>query len=150
MTVKLNDNAKLAGEVTEIPYVRLGPTDTMEVVNGPFRVFSKREICWNIRARKNGYHHLVIQVNNQDVAKELAIGAGFMRVSTKRPAWQWSDALLHPAEEPLRPSSMIQSIDIDYPKRSSWTSGSDSWLIFWFLGSMVSAVCFRRFLNVDV
>jgi len=72
-----------------------------------------------------------------------------MRVSTLRPGWRWSDTLLHPSEKPFGPDSPIQSIEIDYPKRSSWTSGSDSWVIYWFAVSMVAALCFRRLLNVN-
>ena len=113
-------------------------------------MLSKREICWNIRARESGYHRIVIQVDGQGADKEMAIGDGFMRVSTQRPGWSWSDALLYPAEWPFGPDSPIKSIEIDYPKRASWTSGTDSWVIYWFIVSMVAALCFRRFLNVNI
>jgi hypothetical protein len=73
-----------------------------------------------------------------------------MRVSVQRPAWDWSDALLHPAEPPFRPDSAVRSIEIDYPERSSWTSGTGWWLIYWFVVSTVSALCLRRWLNVNV
>src|SRR5262249_19934191 len=42
--------------------VRLLPSDAMDVTIGPVRVASKREICWNIRARQNGHHRLVFAV----------------------------------------------------------------------------------------
>ena len=84
------------------------------------------------------------------VAKELAIGDGLMRVSTERPGWDWSAILLNPGEEPFRPDDPVRSIEIDYPQRSSWTSGTDSWVIYWFVVSMVAALCFRRALNVNV
>ena len=58
--------------------------------------------------------------------------------------------LLNPWEEPFRPDDPVRSIEIDYPQRSSWTSGTDSWVIYWFVVSMVAALCFRRALNVNV
>jgi hypothetical protein len=132
------------------PEVRLEPTEAVDVVIGPVRILSKREVCWNISARQSGYHRLVFLVDGQASAKELAVGDGFLRVSTRRPAWDWSDALLHPWEKPFAPDSPVQSITIDYPQRASWTSGTDSWVIYWFVVSMVAALCFRRVLNVHV
>jgi hypothetical protein len=145
LTLKFNGNPNLSW-----PTVRLEPTDAIETIIGPIQVRSKREICWTIRARANGYHRLVFQVGEQIGEKELAIGEGFMRVSTLRPCWHWSDILLHPSEKPFGPASAIHSIAIDYPQRSSWTSGTDSWVIYWFAASMVAALCCRRFLNVTI
>jgi hypothetical protein len=145
LTLKLNGSLD-----SSWPTVRLEPCDASETIIGPVQVRSKREICWNIRARANGYHRLVFQVGDEIGEKELAIGQAFMRVSTLRPGWYWPDILLHPCEKPFGPASAIQSIEIDYPKRSSWTSGTDSWVIYWFAASMVAALCFRPFLNVNI
>lgn len=141
---------KLNGTAEPWPEVSLAPTDAVEVTLGPVRVLSKGEVCWQVRARENGHHRLVFRVDGREVEKDLAVGDGFMRVSAQRPAWSWSDALLHPWEPPFRPGSPVASIEIDYPRRESWTSGSDSWLIYWFIVSMVAGFCFRRWLNVDV
>jgi hypothetical protein len=152
VTVKLNET----GESTW-PSVQLAPSEAIETPIGPVRIQSKHEVCWNISACTRGYHHLTFQVGEQTADKELAIGDDYMRVSTLRPGWKWSDALLHPAEKPFAPGSPIQSIAIQYPLRSSWISGSDSilglrpgWLIYWLVVSMVGAFCFRRLLNVNI
>ena len=145
VTVKLNGDAG-----TPFPEVGLRPEDAVETLVGPVRVMSKREVCWNIRARESGSHRLVFHVGEQTVDKELTVGDGFMRVSTRRPGWVWWDALLYPWEQPFRPDSPVQSIDVAYPSRSSWTSGTDSWLIYWFVVSMIAAICFRGVLNVKV
>jgi hypothetical protein len=142
---------KLAGNGTSSwPKVSLQPTEALAVMIGPVRVASKRELCWNIRACTGGQHHLVFQVDGQDIDKELAVGDGFMRVSTQRPGWSWSEALLHPWEQPFRPTSPVQSIEIDYPTRSSWTSGSNSWVIYWFVVSLIAAFCFRKVVGVNL
>ena len=141
---------KLSGDSSAWPAVSLGPTDALEVTIGPVRVLSKRELCWNIRARAPGEHRLGFQVDGRGVDKELAIGDGFMRVSTERPAWSWSDALLNPWEPPFGADSPVQSIAIDYPTRSSWTSGTDSWVIYWFVVSLVAAFLCRRLVGVNI
>jgi hypothetical protein len=130
--------------------VRLKPTRAVEVLVGPVRVRSKHEVCWKIQARENGRHQLDVEVDGQSHSKDLAIGDGFMPVSLERPGWSWSEMVLHPAERPFRPGSLLQSITIVYPERSSWTSGTDSWVIYWFGASFVAAILFRRALNVNV
>jgi hypothetical protein len=132
------------------PEVELQPSGAFEIIAGPVRVTSKREIWWKISAREKGYHLLTFRVGDQFIDKELAIGDGFMRVSAQRPGWSWMDALEHPKESPLPPDSPVRSIKIDYPKRSSWTSGTNWWLAYWFGVSMISGLCFRRVLNVNL
>jgi hypothetical protein len=144
MTLQLN------GDTGSWPPVRLEPTSAVEVITGPVLVFSKREVCWNVRALENGYHRLSLHVGDQAVDKELAVGDGFMRVSTERPARRWSEMLLHPGERPLGPDSPVRRLAIDYPERSSWTSGSDWWVIYWMVVSMAVAWCFRSWLKVDI
>jgi hypothetical protein len=145
VTLKLNGDAS-----SSMPEVSLEPTGAAETMIGPVRVFSKQEVCWNIKASANGYHRLTFQVGDQKVDKELAVGGGFLRVSVRRPAWVWTEALLHPWETPFGPDSPVRSIEIDYPARSSWTSGTDWWMGYWFVVSLIAALCFRRALNVNV
>jgi hypothetical protein len=145
VTMNLNGSAG-----SPVPDVRLEPIDAVEVTVGPVRVPSKREMCWNIKTAENGTHHLTFLVNDQRVEKELAVGDGFMRVSTQRPGWNWLDVLLNPSEPPFPPDAAVRSIEIDYPKRISWTSGSDWWVYYWFVVSFISALWFRRLLNVNL
>jgi len=145
LTLKLNSKANWPW-----PDVRLEPTSATAIEIGPVRVRSQSEICWQLQAREPGYHRLVFHVGNDTYEKELATGDAIMRVSMQRPARRAGDALLHPAEPPFSSDSIVQSIQIDYPKRSSWTSGSDYWVFYWFTVSMISALVFRRALNVNI
>jgi hypothetical protein len=145
ITLSLNKS-----QASSWPSVSLAPSTAVEVVTGPVRVLSKREVCWNVRGVQEGTHRLDFQVGDKTAGKEVAIGDGFMRVSKVRPGWHWTDILFNPWEPAFRPDSPVQSIDIDYPHRSSWTSGTDSWVIYWFVVSMIAALCFRRALNVNV
>jgi hypothetical protein len=140
----------LAGDAdAAFPDLKLEPTDAIETTLGPVRVLSKREVCWNIKAKDRGYHPLVFHVGDAAVTKELAVGEGFMRVSARRPGWDWADVLLYPAESPFTPDSPVRSIDVSYPARRSWTSGTDRWVIYWFVVSLVAAFCLRGALRVN-
>jgi hypothetical protein len=132
------------------PEVRLRPNDAVQVEIGPVRVRSKREVCWTIEGRRTGLHRLAFDVDGRPVDKQFAVGNGFMRVSAIRPGWDWLEILYNPAEEPFRPTSTVRSIAVQFPSRTSWTSGTDSWVIYWFAVSMVGALVFRRTLNVKV
>jgi hypothetical protein len=145
VTLALNGDAD-----APFPEVTLRPTDAVETTVGPVRVLSKREVCWNIKARESGTHRLAFQVDGRTVNKELAVGDGYLRVSARRPAWVWSEALMYPAEGPLSPDSAVRSIEIAYPERPSWVSGTDWWVVFWFGVSLAVAFCFRRVLGVHV
>jgi hypothetical protein len=132
------------------PDVYLEPTGALDVLVGPVRVRGKREVCWGVRAREAGYHRLVFRVGDQAIDKELAVGDGFMRVSPKRPGWDFEEALRYPGEEPFRPDSPVRSVEIDYPERPSWTSGTDWWVAYWFVVSLAAGFCFRGWLKVNI
>jgi hypothetical protein len=146
IALKLNGHSATAAW----PSITLKPTDALEVEVGPVRIRSQRTVCWNVKARAVGSHRLEFHVGDKAVAKDFAVGDGFMRVSQQRPGWNWSDILLNPWEQPFPPDSSVHSIEISYPHRSSWTSGTDSWVIYWFLVSMVAALCFRRVMDVKL
>ena len=128
--------------------VNLAYQPAADVTVGPVRILSKREICWEIRARENGNRPIVFQVGGRRIEKELTIGDGLMRVSAERPAWQWADILQHPAERPFEPDSAVRSVSISYPGRSSWTSGTNWWVLYFFAASVVFALIFKPFLRV--
>ncbi len=142
---------KLNGEINSPwPKVSIKSTPALEVMIGPVKIFSKREICWKIRTSEKGYHRMIFKVDDEQIEKELAIGDGFMRVSIERPGWHWSDIMLHPWEKPFRTNSTVQSISINYPDRMSLTSGTDWWLIYFFVLSLVFALIFKPFLKVRI
>lgn len=142
---------KLSGQAGDpMPAVALGDTPAAEVLTGPVRVPAQREVVWLVKARQEGAHRLSFRAGDHEAAKELAVGDGFMRVSPRRPAWEWTDALLNPAEPAFAASSPVQSIEIAYPDRPGWSTGTDNWVIFWFVVSMVAAFCAKPFLNVNI
>lgn len=131
------------------PDIHLRPCSAAATVAGPVRVRSQRAVCWTLQAQEPGIHRLEFCIDGNDVSKDLAIGDRPMRVSVRRPAWNWSEVLFHPAEAPLSLQSPARSIEIQYPSRSSWCAGKTTWLIFWLSGSTVAAWLFRKVLNVN-
>jgi hypothetical protein len=73
-----------------------------------------------------------------------------MRVSPRRPDWDWSDALLNPAEPAFTTGSPVRWVEVTYPDRPSWTSGTDYWVAYWFVISMVGAFLAKPFLGVNL
>ena len=132
------------------PDVSIEPTTSLDVTVGPVRLKSNRQICWQIQARKEGYHRILFQVDGQEIEKELSVGNGFMRVSVQRPGQNGAAILLHPWEKPFDCESVVQSIAIDYPDRPGRTCGTDWWLIYFFIASLVFALIFKPFLKVRI
>jgi len=142
---------RLAGTAdSSLPPVQLESAPGLERTLGPVTVASQRALCWNLVPREAGYHRLVFDVDGQKIEKELAAGDGYMRVSLERPALDLSAVVLHPLERAFGPHSPVRSIEIEYPARSSWTSGTNSWVIYWFIASMVAAFAFRKALKVNL
>lgn len=141
--MKLNSSSNLP-----LSEVNIESIPGAEIVTGPVRVFSKRQIFWQIKARQNGNHRIIFKAGQQQIEKQLAIGDGFMRVSVERPAWYWTDIMRNPAEKPFAPDSVVQSISINYPDRPSRTSGTNWWVGYFFVASMAFALIFKPFLKV--
>ncbi len=145
ITMRLTGDPKVA-----MPPVRIVSLPGAEVTIGPVRIRSKREACWEIRARENGRHRIVFEVDSKRIEKELVVGNGLTRVSAVRPARDWTAILLHPLEKPFARDSLVQSISIDYPSRDSWTSGTDWWLAYFFVASLVFALIFKPLIRVKI
>jgi hypothetical protein len=133
-----------------LPTVTLDESSAIAVVYGPVRARSVREVCWEVRGRESGVHQLIFRVDGAPVEKEIAIGDGFLPVSLRRPEWDWWQILLHPREAPFPPDGVVRSIDIAYPTRSGWTSGTDAWVVYWFIVSLVAGFLSRGIFKVNL
>ncbi len=121
-----------------------------EVTEGPCRLKRRKEICWNIRGTENGCHKITFEVDGEEFEKDLAVGDGFMRISARRPGWDLAGILMNPSEKPFSADSVVRSVSIDYPQRPGLTSGTDRWVIYFFVASMIFAFIFKPFLKVRI
>jgi len=153
--LKINEEAvvtvQLASSETIAYYdLNLVNTPAIQTSVGPVRVPSKRLMCWNVAATEAGEHALIFQSPDHQYSKELVVGDGYRRTSARRPAEDWVELLLNPWESPFPEDSVVQSIEIAYPKRSSWLSGSTTWLPVWFVVSLIAAFAAKPILNVSI
>jgi hypothetical protein len=138
------------GATAALHNIRLANSKSVDCTVGPVRVPAKDMVCWNVLVRGTGLQHLSFEIGEQSFHKELAVSQGFMPTSLKRPARNLLGVLLHPREQPFALDSLVQSIEVAYPERSSWTFGSNTWLIYWFIVSLVAAFAARPLLNVNI
>jgi uncharacterized membrane protein (DUF106 family) len=144
LAVRLGGNAD-----SPPPEVTLQPSEAIDVTLGPANM-SDRTVYWNVVGKTPGTWTLAFQAGETAAEKEIAVGDDFRRVSIKRPARDWEELVLHPWEAPFARESIVQAIEIDYPERTGWTSGTNNWIIFWFIASMVAAFVFKPLLNVNI
>jgi hypothetical protein len=130
--------------------VQLDTSPAFDLRAGPVHIRDKNIVCWRIQAMQPGVHELTLTIDGRSFTKEVSIGDGFLPVSPLRPAWNWSGALLNPRERPFPDESPVQSIEVAYPQRASWTSGTDHWVIYWFVVSLVAAFASRPLLKVNL
>jgi hypothetical protein len=130
--------------------VALLPSSAITTAIGPVRVPTKNMVCWSVVASETGCHTLAFEAEGRSCTKELAVGDTFMPTSLVRPSWSWSEALIHPREAPFDADSPVQSIEVAYPPRESWTAGTDWWLGYWFVVSMIAAFAARPLFNVNI
>lgn len=138
------------------PKIALQASPTINITNGPYRIRSRNEICWQLHADTAGYHQLKFDIDGVLAEKELAVGSGVMRLSLQKPGWGVTEILQHPAESPFERNSPLKSIGVQYPSDTCWTRSRysqyffNSWLAFWFAGSTLAALGFRRRLKVNL
>jgi hypothetical protein len=132
------------------PDVKITSMDTAAISIDKTIIYGKNQILWKIQAEVPGAGHIVFQVGDEQVKKELAIGDGFMRTSIIRPGHKLGDLMLHPWEKPFAADSVVQSIAIEYPNRISKTSGTDWWIGYFFVVSMIAAVIFIPIFKVRI
>ncbi len=138
-----------------LPDVTLADSNAFETTMNGFKVPSKRELVWTIKAAQNGLHKLNFDIDGRAFDKELAIGAGFMRVSAIRPGIDtgFKDLqalLLYPVEQPFSIDSAVKSIEIEYPDRISKTSGTNWWFWYFVAISCIFAFIFMPIFKVKI
>ena len=136
---------------TPWPETSIDLPDGSQVLTGPCRVNKDRqEIWWTIQAGEPGRDPIAIHLDDKEFSKEFVVGEDLQRVSAMRPSRQWLDLTLHPWEKPFEAESPVQSIEIRYPSRLSFTHGTDWWVVYFFIVSMVAALLFKPLIKVKI
>lgn len=133
-----------------LPEVKLEAPAGVEVVVGPVVLRTPREVVYRVRGERPQVYTLTFAVDGRRETKDLVVGEGLARVSAVRPGWAWTDILIHPLERPFPADHPIASIAVDYPDRPSWTSGTDYWVLYFFVASLVFALVFKPLVKVRI
>lgn len=139
---------QLQAQQGEWPAISLADTQDVRVVSGPVRLFSRSEVYWELEPLESGTHELFFKIGDQAYAKTFSAGTGFMRLSPVRPgASDLFDVLLFPLETPLSGGD-VRSIQIDYPDRISKIYGTDWWILYFCIISMIFALLAKPFIKI--
>jgi len=140
---------QLQEQQDEWPDISLADSGAVSVVTGPVRLFSRSEVYWELQPREQGNHELSFRVGNQTYNKTFSAGAGFTPLSPLRPAASDPfDALLFPLEKPFSKQGSVRSIQIDYPDRVSKIYGTDWWILYFCIISMIFALLSKPFIKI--
>jgi hypothetical protein len=135
---------------SELPEVSIASMPQAEIIIDKTTVASKRHLYWEIEAKEFSSASIVFQVDGSEYEKQLTVGDGFIPVSQSRPGWDFLGILENPREKPFAIDSPVKSISIEYPDRESLISGSDSWLIYIFVASLVFGMILMPVFKVKV
>jgi hypothetical protein len=143
-TLKKPDAIFTAGSALQLPGgLRKDPHD-------PCRVGPLRTVDWRLTPEVPGAFVLNLGEGADVVSMPILIGEGFTRVSRIRGGSFW-DRLLYSGEDAIPESSIFESIEIYYPKRSTPIFGWDvHWLISLLVLSILFALIFKPILKVHI
>ncbi len=136
----------------------LGPQDhvTLEtprevrVETPPVRIAALKEVAWRIRAEEPTRDFMTIHWGDRAVQKKVIVGDYEGAVSALRTG-NMTEVLLNPGEPPIRRSTAIESILVDYPRRDYSLLGWDiHWVILFFVFCTVFGLAFKGVLGVEI
>jgi len=130
--------------------VKLLSLDGAKVIAGPVTAIDKNEVNWKIAAGETGYYEILFRVADQTVTKKMIVGDGLVRLNPVRPGADIEKMLMYPDEKPFPADSPVKSISLDYPDRKSFTSGTDWWIAYFFVMSLIVALIFKPMLKVKI
>lgn len=146
VTAVLKPTAKL----TDLKLDLVLPEGLRDDPQDPCRSEAIHTVDWRLTSEKPGAHALVLVAGQDRVRVPLVVGDGFERVSSVRGGGFW-DRLLYSAEPSIASSSVVESIRINYPARSTPIFGWDvHWLISLLVLSILFALLFKPFIKVNI
>jgi uncharacterized membrane protein (DUF106 family) len=130
--------------------VKLQPLSGAKITAGPVTAIDKNEINYKIEATEIGSHEIVFQIGDQTFTKDMVVGEGIVRVNPVRTGVDIGKMLMYPGEKPFAADSPVKSISLKYPDRISMTSGTDWWIAYFFIASLIVAIIFKPLLKVRI
>ncbi len=121
-----------------------------KITAGPVTAIDKNEINYNVEATEVGSHEIIFNVSGQTFTKQLVVGDELVRLNPIRPGANIGLMLMYPDEGPFAADSPVKSISLKYPDRISKTSGTDWWIAYFFVMSLIAALILKPVLKVRI
>lgn len=123
----------------------------IEVEAGP--IADGDDMAWRLRAGEAGRHIAKVSAGSVSTEKEIIVGGDpGKRISPVRPDSRWTSMLLYPVEQHVSSESgaggRIRAISGSYPASKSKISGSDYWVLTFFVASMIAALLLKPLFKV--
>ncbi len=118
-------------------------------ITPPLRIVESTEVIWSFKAQKLGdFTVRIADALGNNIEKQLKVGTGLMAVDA---VWEsgWWSGLLYPGT----PAQLgfIESVSVSYPEREYSLLGMNmSWIVFFFLVSLLSGIFASRFMGVEI
>lgn len=140
-----------AGSAARKPRVVLSAPKGVRVETPSVWIPSERLLVWRVRATRPGSYELRLNLGDTRIEKSLTVSDRVVRRSPVRPGRAFFDQLFYPAEPPLPKGGLVESVEVSYPSAQVNLIGwHTSWLIAFFILSLVAALALRRPLKVTI
>lgn len=127
----------------------LKTSEGFEVTAGPVAMPDVGQICWKVEATQDGTHMMNFKAGSDEFTKKLVVGEGLRKLGFAKAGNDLGAVFMNPSEKPLPVDSAIKSIKIGYPHRQSKTAGTDWWMGYFFVISLIAALAIKPALKVN-
>jgi uncharacterized membrane protein (DUF106 family) len=145
-------SVKLSGHERDVlSGLSVNSGDGLVVETPPLRIPRENEVDWRIRANEPGEHTLRFTVDGNIFDKKITVTEGRLDRVNRVVASGFWDSLLHPANESIGKSPMMEKVEVNYPSRSIEIFGWQlHWLVVFFVLSIVFGFAFKGFFKVEI
>jgi uncharacterized membrane protein (DUF106 family) len=135
-----------------IEQIRLVPSPDFVMETAPLKFPLERSIHWRIRPTRRGVYQLNFETGGAIVSKSCIVGVRSTAIVPRRHAGHLIESLLEPGESALPAALAIESIRIDYPLAPgpALLGGHISWLLIFFIVSLISGLLVKGRLKVEI
>jgi uncharacterized membrane protein (DUF106 family) len=118
----------------------------------PLRIEEEKEIDWRIRAEEQGFHDLIIHIDDQKIIKTVAVeGKPLTKISPIKIQRSFLDELLYPMEAPIGKNIPVKSVELTYPLQyMNFFGWNMHWIIAYFILSIIFGFAFKGVFKVEL
>ncbi len=140
--------AQVDGKMIEDGRVSLEVPGGLEIDAPPVRMASENEICWRVKALREGTYSITLWVGDTGVDKIVPVGVETRRVSMKRHDGGFWDGFFHPGERKIEAAG-VHAISVSFAAEEMSVFGWHMhWIWVFLVLTMVFAFALRDFFKV--